>query len=180
MLPFPEPTVCSLCVNGLCLCFLYSLMSTNCHITLNSPLIKTRWEHCDFLCEIFLEAFTLFSSSLLFPTLFLWFFSLEPPFLVLHFQFWIPHKPLDVNVELWFLACPWTLSRTVAYTHHLTHALQTVLGEDSALTVNSELWVLTWTLNIWLIGVLPTQKRQTRSPKNCNLLGWNSAGLWPV
>lgn len=138
MLPFPEPAVCSLCVSGLCLCFPCSLMSSSPYFSLSSPLIRASWEHCDLLSEIFSEPFTLFSSPLLPPALFLWFLSLEPLCLVSHFQFWIPHKPLDMNFELWFLTCPLTLSKTGAYTHHLTHPLQTALGEDS----QSPLWIL--------------------------------------
>ena len=41
------------------------------HAPLVIPSVKTIWEHCSCLCEIFLEAFTLFSSPLLSPTLFL-------------------------------------------------------------------------------------------------------------
>lgn len=123
MLPFPEPTICLSCVSGLCLCFPYYLISTSCHILVAHPLKKTRWKNWNPLCVIFLEAFTFCSSQpcpLLTSTFFLCFFSLEPLYLVFHFQSWIPHKPLDVNALLWFLACHWTLSRTVAHTHHLT------------------------------------------------------------
>ena len=59
------------------------------HAPLAIPLVKTIWEHCSCLCETFLEAFALFSSPLLSPTLFLGFFSLESLCLVFHFQFWV-------------------------------------------------------------------------------------------
>lgn len=51
-----------------------------------------------------------------------------------------------------------TLSRTVAYTHHLAYPLQAAVGKNTGLTVNLELLVLTPTLTGWLISVLFTQK----------------------
>lgn len=71
------------------------------HALLVIPLVKTIWEHCSCLCEI-LEAITLFSLLLLSPTLFLGFFSLES----LWSYIYSSGFPLEVNVELWFLACP--------------------------------------------------------------------------
>lgn len=125
------------------------------HAPLAIPLVKTIWEHCSCLCETFLEAFALFSSPLLSPTLFLGFFSLESLCLVFHFQFWVSPRS-----ECWTLVSglSWTLSRTAAYTHHMTHPLQAVSGEDSGLTVNSEPWVLAWTLSDRLIGTCPHRK----------------------
>lgn len=75
-LPFPEPTVCSLCVNGSAFDVHHLPQPTYCCSVSKScppviPSVKTIWEHCSCLCEIFLEAFTLFSSPLLSPTLFL-------------------------------------------------------------------------------------------------------------
>lgn len=112
-LPFPELHCLFIVSHGLCLHFPYFLMLTSSHICKSDrpilippgcPLIKKYWEHHSLLCEIFLEAFTFFSSLLLPPALFLWFFSLGLLCLVSHFQFWIPHKPLGMNAELWFLA----------------------------------------------------------------------------
>lgn len=154
MLPFPEP--CYLL--AVCHWPLPSLPDFKAgwptHVSPSNPLTKAHWGHCNLLCKTFMEAFTLLSSLFLPSALFLWFFSLGLLCLVSHFQF---------QYECWiFLACLLTLSRTVAYTHHLTHPLQAVLGKTGL----CESWALgSCTDWRWLTGWQGSCPYETGKPE---------------